>query len=188
MQQLTEADFNQMISMCRLPQCLDVVTVEKVSQSQKKKLIRFQNNAFLVLYNNKTKVIKILSTLPLSAFPAGPKITRNKKRHRNHTKFRLKQRLNLDVSDAELKQMARMCHTKYQHIKISQRAPGRTKNLIHYKNTDIVAVYEDCSDSIVTVMPTSYLKEAERDWLFCSKRVRYKQMLKHTKEQSNVTR
>lgn len=177
---LHESLLNKFSQMCSQSQHPNVTHIEKLSCSLSLKLIRYNKGLYKILYNKTYKTVTPIEDLFCGPLPN--KKNREKYRHKKHTKQRLMERFAIEASDKDLTEMAALCHTKYHHIKISSQPDGRTKNLIHFKGTDMLAVYEPSSDSIVTAMPTEYLHKEERDWLYCSKRVRYKQFIKHTKE------
>lgn len=181
---LHEALLQKFSKLCSGPQDPRVHHIKKISYNKSLKIIHYGNTDWTVVYDKNSKKV----TLPEDLF-CGPLPTpqnREKYRHKKHTKQRLLERFNINATDDDLQSMADMCRTKYLHIKFpfitSSRHPGRTKNLIHFKGTDMLAVYEEGSDSIVTAMPTKYLSKEEQDWLYCSKRVRYKQFIRHTRE------
>ena len=173
--QLPAEDLQEIAFMCRTPLHPAVKLLERLSNRIKKKQVHYKGQDFIVLYNCRSKEVFILrediSAKYLKQY-----------NYNNHTKKRLQERFNIEASDEDICQMASMCRTKYQHIKLETSFANRTKNLIHFKGTDIVTIYEDSSDSIVTAMPPEYLSKEEHDWLYCSKRVRYKQLLKHSQE------
>lgn len=169
--------------LCSGPQDPRVTPIKKLSSTKSLKIIHYGNTDWTVVYNKNSK--KVTLTEDLFCGPMPTPQNRSKYHHGAHTRRRLRERFNISASYEDLKEMASMCTTKYQHIKIDS-SHSRSKNLIHFKGADIIAIYEPSSDSIVTAMPTDFLPKEEYDWLFCSKRVRYKQMLKHTKELQNV--
>ena len=173
--------------LCSLPKHPNVTHIMKLSNTKSLKIVHYGSSDYAVVYNRYTKKV----TLQEDCFcgPMPNKQNRDRHHHNEHTRQRLMERFNIEASYEDLAEMVSLCHTKYHHIKLSCSKPqpnGRTKNLIHFKGTDMLAVYEPDSDSIVTAMPVEYLKQEEHDWLYCSKRVRYKQMIKHTKELQNV--
>lgn len=173
--QIPAEDLQEIAFMCRTAAHPAVKFLERVSNRIKKKQVHYKGQDFIVLYNCRSKDVFILRE-DLSAEYL------KQYNYNNHAKKRLKERFNIDASYEDLQKMASMCRTKYQHIKLETSFANRTKNLIHFKNTDIITIYEDSSDSIVTVMPPEYLPKEQHDWLYCSKKVRYKQLLKHTQE------
>lgn len=178
---LHETLLQKFSKMCSGPQDPRVHHIKRLSYNKSLKIIHYGNTDWTVVYDKKSK--KVLLPEELFCGPLPTEQNRRQHRHREHTKQRLQERFNIEASNDDLQQMASMCHTKYQHIKIPFRtAANRTKNLIHFRGIDMLAVYEPESDSVVTAMPTKYLDKAEHDWLYCSKRVRYKQLLKHAKE------
>ena len=185
---LTSEDLQQISLMCSRMDS-NVTALERLTNTRSKKRVVYHNIPLIVVYSSKRKqAVPVLEDLFVG--PVIPrtllKLRRKRLRYAEHTKKRFQERFNIDVTEKDLQELAHLCTTKYKHIKISQQnkknTKPRTKNLIHYKDTDIVAIYEESSDSIVTVMPPSYLKDSEHEWLYCSKRVRYKQLLKHSKE------
>lgn len=176
---LHESLLQKFSQLCSGPQDPRVHHIKKISYNKSLKIIHYGSTDWTVIYDKKSK--KVLLPEDLFCGPLPTKQNREKYRHKQHTKQRLLERFNIEASEEDLVEMASLCHTKYHHIKISSKPDGRTKNLIHFKGTDMLAVYEPSSDSIVTAMPTEYLNKEEHDWLYCSKRVRYKQFIKHTK-------
>jgi len=182
---LSKEDLHQMARMCSFPQSPFVVFLRRLSHNRSKKCIQYNNRCYTVIYNTHSKRVTLLPSEEPLIGPPSPFKKRRRIDHDKHTKKRLLQRFNIEASDEDLKQMASMCSTKYCHIKLpfksASQKEGRTRNLIHFKDRDMLAVYEPESDSIITAMPTEYMFKEEREWLYCSKRVRYKQLLKHTK-------
>lgn len=184
---LPEALLQKFSKMCSGPQDPRVRHIKRISCNKSLKIIHYGNTDWTVVYDKNSKRVLLPEDLFCGPMPSPE--NRDKYHHRQHTEQRLQERFSISASYEDLKEMAYMCATKYQHIKIkgdSTHSHYRSKNLIHFKGADIVAIYEPSSDSIVTAMPTDFLPKEEYDWLFCSKRVRYKQMLKHTKELQNV--
>ena len=181
---LSEALLQKFSRLCSVPHDHRVHHIKKLSHKKSLKIIHYGNTDWVVIYNKSSKKVTLMGDLFCGPVPSPE--NRDKYHHRKHTTQRLQERFNINASYNDLQQLSSMCRSKYLHIKLANTHPQRTKNLVHFKGIDMLAVYEDSSDSVVTVMPTEYLKQEERDWLYCSKCVRYKQMLKHTKELQNV--
>ena len=168
---LSEALLQKFSRLCSGPQDPRVHHIEKLSCNKSLKIIHYGNTDWIVVYDKNSK--KVTLTEDLFCGPMPTPQNRDKYHHGAHTRRRLRERFNISASYEDLKEMAHMCTTKYQHIKIEDCSYARSKHLIHFKGADIITIYEPSSDSIVTAMPTEYLDKEERDWLYCSKRVRY---------------
>ena len=177
---LHEALLQKFSKLCSGPQDPRVHHIEKISCNRSLKIIHYGNTDWTVVYDKKSKRVLLPEDLFCGPLPSPQ--DRSKHCYMQHAKKRLQERFNIEASEEDIHQMASMCRTKYQHIKLETSFANRTKNLIHFKNTDIITIYEDSSDSIVTVMPPEYLPKEQHDWLYCSKKVRYKQLLKHSQE------